>query len=145
VKDIFGTFVQELVPEATNVFMLTAAAWYGPTNGPPSPTGSAPAGWTGSVPVSASARAMLIRPFPVCSWVPAGSAMRAIRPTMTPLVRLGSTARMNAATPATIAADADVPVAVEYAPPVSVVRISIPGAAMNTDWPWLLKDAGASF
>src|SRR5439155_13772551 len=35
-----------------------AAATYGPTNGPPAPMGSAPAGCTGSVAVSASARAM---------------------------------------------------------------------------------------
>ena len=44
---------------------LTAAARYGPTNGPPPPTGAAPAGWMKSVPVSASARAMLMRPLPV--------------------------------------------------------------------------------
>src|SRR2546428_5944219 len=93
---------------ALNVTVVTAAL-YGPTNGPPPPTGAAPAGWTKSVPVSASARAMLMRPLPVWSCVPAGSAMRARRPTMTPLLSVGSTARMNAAAPATIAADADVP------------------------------------
>src|SRR5437867_3852110 len=86
-----------------------AAATYGPTNGPPAPTGAAPVGWMKSMPVSARARAMLMRPLPVWSWVPAGSAMRARRPTMTPLVSAGSTARMKAAAPATIAADAEVP------------------------------------
>ena len=86
-----------------------AAATYGPTNGPPAPTGAAPVGWMKSMPVSARARAMLMRPLPVWSWVPAGSAMRARRPTMTPLLRVGSTAFMNAAAPATIAADAEVP------------------------------------
>ena len=42
-----------------------AATLYGPTNGPPSPTGAAPAGWIASVLVSARARAMLRRPLPV--------------------------------------------------------------------------------
>src|SRR2546426_300635 len=91
------------------VTLWLPAATYGPTNGPPPPTGGAPAGWTKSVPVSASARAMLMRPLPVWIWVPAGSAMRARRPTMTPLLRVGSTAFMNATAPATIAADAEVP------------------------------------
>src|ERR1043166_6069568 len=68
-----------------------AAARYGPTNGPPCPTGSAPAGCTGSIDVSASARGMLIRPLPVCSVVPAGSALRAMRPTITPFVSVGLT------------------------------------------------------
>src|SRR2546422_4462291 len=39
---------------ALNVTVVTAAL-YGPTNGPPPPTGAAPAGWTKSVPVTASA------------------------------------------------------------------------------------------
>src|SRR2546425_7476506 len=91
------------------IFRFFAAATYGPTNGPPPPTGGAPAGWTKSVPVSASARAMFMRPLPLWSCVPAGSAMRARRPTMMPFVSVGSTAFMNAAAPATIAADADVP------------------------------------
>src|SRR5690348_2331094 len=67
----------------------TAAATYGPTNGPPAPTGAAPAGLMNSVLVSASARARLIRPLPVCDCVPAGSALRARRPTMIPLVSVG--------------------------------------------------------
>src|SRR5438094_239640 len=42
---------------ALKVTVVTAAL-YGPTNGPPAPTGAAPAGWTKSVPVSARARAL---------------------------------------------------------------------------------------
>src|SRR2546425_13335883 len=41
------------------------AVLYGPTNGPPLPTGVAPAGWIASVLVSERARAMLTRPVPV--------------------------------------------------------------------------------
>ena len=41
------------------------AALYGPTNGPPLPTGLAPAGWIASVLVSTRARATLTRPLPV--------------------------------------------------------------------------------
>src|SRR2546425_8005486 len=41
------------------------AVLYGPTNGPPLPTGVAPAGWIASVLVSERARAMLTRPLPV--------------------------------------------------------------------------------
>src|SRR5262245_52045727 len=55
-------------PEAA--VTLTVAATYGPTNGPPLPTGAAPAGLTDVVSVSAIARARLIRPLPVCSCVP---------------------------------------------------------------------------
>src|SRR5438552_10481737 len=128
---------------ALKVTVVTAAL-YGPTNGPPPPTGGAPAGWTKSVPVSASARAMLMRPLPVWSWVPAGSAMRARRPTMTPLLRVGSTAFMNAAAPATIAAEADVPLMTVYASPAVVVWMSVAGAAMKTLGPELLKGARAS-
>src|SRR2546427_827379 len=94
-----------------------------------------------SVPVSASARAMLMRPLPVWSWVPAGSAMRARRPTMIPFVSVGSTARMNAAAPATIAAEADVPLMTVYASPVVVVWMSVAGAAMKTLGPGVLKGA----
>src|SRR5262249_6391030 len=109
-----------------------AAATYGPTNGPPFPVGGAPAGWMNTVLVSASARAMLMRPLPVWSWVPAGSAMRARRPTMMPFVSAGSTAFMKAAAPATIAADAEVPLITAYASPVAVVGMSVAGAAMKT-------------
>jgi hypothetical protein len=51
----------------------------------------------------------LIRPLPVSVRVPAGSAFRARRPTITPFVRVGSIAFMSAAAPATIAADVEVP------------------------------------
>ena len=111
------------------------AARYGPTNGPPSPTGSAPAGCTSSVDVSASARGMLIRPLPVCSAVPAGSALRAIRPTTMPFVRAGSTAFINAASPATCAAAAEVPLMTIKFPLMSIVWMSTPGAPMKTACP----------
>ena len=42
-----------------------AAITYGPTNGPPLPSGGAPAGLTGSLLVSLNARAKLRRPLPV--------------------------------------------------------------------------------
>src|SRR5436190_8083708 len=44
---------------------LLVAARYGPTNGPPPPTGGEPAGCRKSVAVSAKARAKLILPLPV--------------------------------------------------------------------------------
>ena len=86
-----------------------AAARYGPTNGPPPPTGGEPAGCRKSVAVSAKARAKLMRPLPVWSWVPAGSAFRARRPTTMPLVSIGSNVISCAAAPATMAAELDVP------------------------------------
>src|SRR2546422_10670067 len=104
-----GLAATMVVGDVATDMLNPAAALYGPTNGPPLPTGGAPAGWTKSVPVSASARAMLMRPLPVWSWVPAGSAMRARRPTVTPVLRVGAIALMKGAGPATIAADADVP------------------------------------
>src|SRR2546425_8857574 len=82
------------------VVIVVTAALYGPTNGPPPPTGGAPAGWTKSVPVSASARAMLMRPLPVWIWVPAGSGMRARRPAMTPLLRGGAPPLIKPTAPA---------------------------------------------
>src|SRR5262249_17889822 len=118
--------------DVMTVVVLIAAARYGPTNGPPFPVGGAPAGWMHTVLVSASARAMLMRPLPVWSWVPAGSAMRASRPTMMPFVSAGSTAFMKAAAPATIAADAEVPLITAYASPMAVVGMSVAGAAMKT-------------
>src|SRR2546428_5891353 len=81
---------------ALKVTVVTAAL-YGPTNGPPAPTGTAPAGWTKSVPVSASARAMLMRPLPVWSCEPAGSAMRAGRATRSPVSSAGAHGRVHAA------------------------------------------------
>src|SRR5947208_12415744 len=92
------------------VLGVPAVATYGPTTGPPLPTGAAPAGSTGSVAVSPAARARFSRPLPVD---PAAlSALRASRPTITPLVALESAAFRSAAEPATSAADADVPVMV---------------------------------
>src|SRR2546425_6844171 len=99
------------------VVIVVTAALYGPTNGPPPPTGGAPAGWMKSVPVSASARAMLMRPLPVWIWVPAGSAKRPRGPTMTPLLRGGAPAFMKAAAPATHAADAEAALMLVSAPP----------------------------
>jgi hypothetical protein len=103
---------KEMVPPPVPANIISrplSAILYGPTNGPPSPTGAAPAGCISSMLVSSRARSILTRPFPVCSCVPAGSAVRARRPTITPLVKSGSTAFIKAATPATIAEDADVP------------------------------------
>src|SRR5437667_9693318 len=89
-----------------------AAATYGPTNGPPPPTGGEPTGSTASTDVSAIARARLRRPLPVWSELPAASAFRARRPTMTPLLANESFAFSSAAAPATSAAAADVPLIV---------------------------------
>ena len=55
----------------------------------------------------------MTRPLPVCATVPAASAEMASRLTMTPLERLGSWACIRAATAATIADEADVPVIIE--------------------------------
>src|SRR5437764_174221 len=89
-----------------------AAATYGPTYGPPLPTGAPPAGCTGVVEASPIARTRLSRPLPVWSEVPTASAFRARRPTMTPLEALESFAFSSAAAPATSAAAADVPLIV---------------------------------
>jgi len=63
---LLGVIVTEPPPAPAKVRVkLRAAITYGPTNGPPSPTGAAPAGSIGSVLVSAKARAMLTRPLPV--------------------------------------------------------------------------------
>src|SRR5437016_6073239 len=74
------------VTESVTVPVTVAfeAATYGPTIGPPSPSGAAPAGWTESEPESARARARLRRPLPVSAAVPAASAERARRPTIVP-------------------------------------------------------------
>src|SRR2546425_11679544 len=121
------------------VVIVVTAALYGPTNGPPPPTGGAPAGWMKSVPVSASARAILMRPLPVWIWVPAGSALRARRATMTPLLRGGSAPLMNAAAPATIAAGAAVPLVTGEAAAIPGGWISVGGAAVKTLGPEWLK------
>src|SRR5215210_1598202 len=98
-------------PGAAPVQVLFAPATYGPTYGPPSPTGAAPAGWIESLDVSSIARARLSRPLPVSSDdAPAGSAFRASRETMTPLEAPTEVALSSAAAPATCAAAAEVPV-----------------------------------
>src|SRR5688572_3953424 len=98
--------------------------------GPPVPTGAEPAGWTNSADVSLIDRARFTRPLPVWSSVPAGSALRPRRPTMTPLVALGDAALISAAEPATIAAEADVPLIVPLA-----VAMPSPGAARKVSVP----------
>ena len=98
------------VPALVKVMvLLVAAILYGPTNGPPFPNGAVPAGWISLVLVSSIARATLTRPLPVCSCVPAAAALSAMRFTITPFDSDGSTARIKAALPATIAAEAEVP------------------------------------
>src|SRR5438552_4056342 len=52
-------------PSTVALVIPDEAATYGPTNGPPLPTGAAPAGVTASVDVSANARARFSRPLPV--------------------------------------------------------------------------------
>src|SRR5262245_34598952 len=113
---------------------------YGPTIGPPSPTGAAPCGFTASFESSPSARARFTRPLPVSATEPAGSALRANRPTMTPFDALGSAARSRPAAAATIAEDADVPEIDVEPPPGAVVKMSTPGAARNTAGPTLDDD-----
>src|SRR5215210_5270260 len=110
---------------------FTPVATYGPT----SPTGAAPTGLTGSVEVSLTDRPRLTRPLPVWSAVPAVSALRASRPTITPGPAESSTAASSPADPATIAAAADVPVTEVVPPPACVVTIPTPGAARNVSAP----------
>src|SRR6478672_1792071 len=95
------------VPVSLTVPVIVAfeAATYGPTNGPPSPTGAAPAGFTEAVEVSVAARPTFSRPLPVCAAVPATSADSARRFTTTPAEADGSIARSRPAAPATWAAD----------------------------------------
>ena len=57
--------VVELTDIVPSPEVAVAPALYGPTNGPPLPTGAVPAGWIASVLVSERARAMLTRPLPV--------------------------------------------------------------------------------
>src|SRR5438477_3309172 len=86
-----------------------AATTYGPTKGPPLAAPTTPAGVTPAMDVSAIARSRFSRPLPVSLCVPAGSALRARRPTITSFVAEASLALSSAAAPATIAADAEVP------------------------------------
>jgi hypothetical protein len=61
-------FVNETVPPPVPAKVMSnflAAATYGPTSGPPLPSGAAPAGWTGSTPASPRARPRFRRPLPV--------------------------------------------------------------------------------
>ena len=92
-------------------------------------------GTMGSVAVSVMARARFSRPLPVCSGVPAGSALRASRPTRTPFDAVGSFAANSAAPPATNAAEADVPVMEVVASPGASAVIPTPGAAMKVSAP----------
>jgi len=86
---------------------------------------------TSVVDVSAMASARFRRPLPVSSWVPAGSALRARRPTIAPLVAEGSFAWRSAAAPATKADEAEVPL-IEVVPELTASAVmSTPGAAMK--------------
>lgn len=85
--------------------------------------------------MSAMARARFSRPLPVWSLVPAASALRASRPTMTPFDTLGAAAIISAAAPATPAAAAEVPLIVAYPPPAEVDSMLSPGAARNVSVP----------
>jgi hypothetical protein len=108
-------FENETVPPPVPAKVMVrffAAATYGPTNGPPPPIGGEPAGVTGVDDVSVMARPRFNRPLPVWLAVPAGSAFRARRPTMTPFVAANDDALSSAAAPATSAAAADVPLIV---------------------------------
>ena len=63
-RDEKATVPPPVPPKVIAKFLF--AARYGPTNGPPPPTGAAPAGMTKSVPVSRRAPARFSRPLPVC-------------------------------------------------------------------------------
>jgi hypothetical protein len=99
---------------------------------------------TASVEVSLTDRPRLTRPFPVWSAVPAASALRASRPTITPGPAESSAAASRPADPATIAAAADVPVTEVVPPPACVVTIPTPGAARNVSAPKFDDDASSS-
>src|SRR4051812_11005431 len=132
-------------PLSVGALSTPAAMTYGPTNGPPAPTGAAPAGVTDAVPVSPRARARFSRPFPVSAAVPAASAFRASRPTMTPLEAAASEARRRAAAAETSAEEADVPVTDVVPPPAARETMSVPGAARNVSAPELLDALRPSF
>src|SRR5436190_2021229 len=70
---LLGVYAVESTGNVTPI--LIAAATYGPTYGPPPPTGAAPAGTTASLDVSAVARSRFSRPLPVSVDVPAASAL----------------------------------------------------------------------
>ena len=124
-----------VVGEIVTGLKLFAALPYGPTIGPPLPPEQPRPAGRHPVPTSAMARSIWSRPFPVCSTVPAASAVRARRPTMTPFEADGSFARSSAAAAATAADEADVPVTEVVPPPGAVVMTPTPGAARNTSGP----------
>src|ERR1700719_2214030 len=93
---------------ASVISMFLAAMTYGPTTGPPSPSGAAPAGSIELVEASLIARARFSRPLPA-SWPPLRASVSAPRrPTITPLPASGELAFISAAAPATSAAAAEV-------------------------------------
>ena len=120
--------------------VFVACATYGPTTGPPPP--GTPAGVTPAVESSVIERARLIRPLPATP--DAGSASRAMRPTMVSLDAPWSAARRRAADPATIAAEAEVP-ETEVVPVASDAAMSTPGAVTKTAALVLENEATASF
>ena len=109
---------------------------YGPTIGPPSPTGAAPAGWTESVEVSRDGAREVQPPVPgLLAAVPAASAFRASRADDDAIRGAGSAARSSAAAAATSAEEADVPVIDVVPPPAASVTMSVPGAPRNVSAP----------
>ena len=115
---------------------VIAAATYGPTIGPPEPSGPAPFGSRDDVPsVSATARSRFSRPLPVSDVVPAASAVRRDATRSRRWTPTGPPLAAAQPPPATSAADADVPVIEVEPPPGEVVRIPTPGAARNASSP----------
>src|SRR5436189_5973950 len=132
---LYDVVVYDVASSGKTEVKVALAITYGPTRGPPLPDGAAPAGVTGSVAASPNARSTFSRPLPVWSVVPAASAFRARRPTMTPFEALGSFAFSSAAAPATRAADAEVPVIEVVLPSELSAVMSTPGAARKVSWP----------
>src|SRR5258706_3904103 len=65
VRAVPGPTLTVVKPLSVAVTPVIFAATYGPTNGPPLPTGAAPAGVNATLEVSAKARARVSRPLPV--------------------------------------------------------------------------------
>lgn len=107
--DTVAPLIGRCVTLSVTVPLIVAldAILYGPTKGPPLPP--TPAGSIELVDVSVTARPRLSRPLPVWSTVPTRSADSASRLTTTPFETPGVAATRSAATPATSAAEADVP------------------------------------
>src|SRR3954454_3462823 len=131
--DQLFAFVHEPSPAQPSQKRVVAAATYGLTTGPPSPTGGEPTGSVESVDSLAAAALRFSRPLP--SGRPIASAARASRLTITPFETARSTAFNSPAEPATAAAAAEVPLIVTYEPAPAVVEMFVPGAAMKTSWP----------